>query len=183
MNHTTAYMRSHPEEFLGTTLPGKSLNGHICRLFLDMVIRHYPEANVFFRKETCKEWENGISGASHFAFSEDELATFSQWIQAYSSEATLDYCSGTCGKQLYFCRGDVVKCRDFENTRGLTLTRFLFVPDQSLFEEWDKCVCSEEVFHAILSDYKHLYPELEIRYGAHSVLRPFEEIMNEKISV
>lgn len=177
MTHTIAYMRSHPQEFIGT-LPGKNVNNHILRLFLDMVIRHYPEANVFFEIESCKKWENGINGASHFAFTENELATFTRWLQAYSSDAILDYCSGKYGRQIVLCRGELVHCKDYANTRGITLTQFSFIPDTSLFDEWDKCVYSEHEFHAILTDYKHLYPELNIRRGAHSILPLFEVLPN-----
>lgn len=167
--HSTEYMRSHPQEFLGLS-PGKEVNSHICRLFLDIVVWHLPEADVLF----AGEGDNGIKGGSHFIFTEDELMAFSQWLQAFSTEASLQFCRDDYGRKMAFRGGELLLCEEFSNREKRTLVQFSFLPDANLLGE---CMFSAHNLHTILTDYKHLYPDLCIMTGTgYAVLQPFEAL-------
>lgn len=152
------YMRSRPRDVFGM-IPEKNIAAQTCRFFLDLVMRHYPEADVCLDLFE-DQGKTGIRGWSHYEYSIFEIEPFAVFLQAFSSKGVLQYCWGSHSCKMEFFNGQETLHEDADNPEERTFLSFSFIPDEKLFG--DDTMQEHDLF-IIKCDYKHLFPELKIR--------------------
>lgn len=152
------YMRSYPRSFFGTQ-PGKNVISQTSRVFLDLVIRHYPNADVCLQVFE-ENGNSGLRGWSHSKFSEQELLQFCAYVQAFSSKGSVSFVWDDLSCELGFADGTIVRNEDGGNRFGRTYLSFTFFPDVKLLGD---CRVSRDDVNSIKCNYQHLFPELDIR--------------------
>ena len=151
-------MRSEPWVYLGH-FPNRKVISQMCRIFLDMVLLHYPEADVclsVFEEKGMK----GLRGWTHFKYPDHEWMQFAAYIQAFSAKGSLEFVWDDIHYNVVFDNGAVAKSENGANHYGRTVLSFTFFPDEKLLGETP---VSEHDVHTIKRDYYHLFPELNIK--------------------
>ena len=152
------YMRSNPRVYLGH-FPKEQVISQMCRLFLDMVILHYPEADVclsVFEEKGMK----GLRGWSHFKYPDHEWMQFAAYIQAFSAKGRIGFAWNDIHYNVDFVNGAIANSENGDNPCGRTVLSFTFFPDEKLLGETP---ISEQDVYTIKCDYYHLFPELNIK--------------------